>query len=75
MVSNTALINAIRSKGFRYKDRSDRMEIYKQSGTTKRILVRRHSNHDPEYAASILRQAGFNESEIAPFIVEYDCRH
>lgn len=75
MVSNNALINKIRSKGFSYKGRSDRMEIYKQRGTTKRILIRRHANHDPDYATAILRQAGFDEYEITAFIAEYNQCH
>lgn len=75
VVPNTALVNAIRSKGFSYKTRSDRMEIYKQSGTTKRIFIRRHRNHDPEYASTILRQAGFAEGEIIKFLAVYDQRN
>jgi hypothetical protein len=75
MVPNNALVNRIRAEGFTYKTRSDRMEIYKRRGSTQRIFIRRHNNHDPEYAAVILRQAGIEAGEILRFLGEYDLRH
>jgi hypothetical protein len=75
MVPHEALINAIRSKKFTFKRQADRVEIYKQRGTTLRIMVRRNVAHDPEYAAVILRQAGFEAGEILKFVNEYDCRN
>lgn len=64
MVPNDALINILRSKNYRYKGQTDRMVIYKQAGTTRRVLVRRNVSHDEGYARIILMQAGFSEDEI-----------
>lgn len=68
MVSKEALLNALRSLGFKYKTRSDRMELHKQSGTTKRVQVRRHNMHTCEYAASVLRSAGMPQADIDAFL-------
>jgi Fe-S cluster assembly iron-binding protein IscA len=46
--------------------------IYKQNGSTLRVSVRRNACHDPEYAMTVLRQAGMEAAEITKFISEYD---
>ena len=68
MISNAALTNALRSLNFTFKRQTDRVMIWKQRGTTLRVSVRRHSTHDNEYSAVVLRQAGMSEEEIAAFI-------
>jgi hypothetical protein len=72
MIPRDALINAIRSKGFTFKRHADRVEIYKQRGTTQRVMLRHNALHDPEYAKVILRQAGFTDIEINVFVSQYD---
>lgn len=58
MIPHDALINALRSLNFRFKRQADRVEVYKQSGTTRRVEVRRHDWHDETAVRTILRQAG-----------------
>lgn len=70
MVPNDALINILRSKKYRYKGQSDRMVIWKQAGSTRRVLVRRNASHDEDYARIILKQAGFTDDEIEMAISE-----
>lgn len=70
MVSNEALVNGLRSLGYSYKDRSDRMEMYKQRGSVRRVMVRRHRNHTEQYAAEVLRQAGMPPEDIEAFLKE-----
>ena len=45
MIQNDALINALRGLNFTFKQQTDRMMIYKQRGTTARVLVRRNATH------------------------------
>lgn len=75
MVSNNALINILRSKGYTFNRQADRVEIWKQKGSTKRVMIRRNTAHDPEYVGIIMRQAGFGDGEILKFLSQYDCRH
>lgn len=70
MIPHEALRAAIRSKGFRYKDQRDRVELWKQAGTTKRVELRRVDLHDARYARAVLRQAGMSAEEIDAFIAE-----
>ena len=70
MITHEALRNAIRSRGFEFKRQADRVEIFKQRGTTTRVELRRISLHDDDYAQTILRQAGFGAEEIADFMRE-----
>lgn len=48
MVPNEALINRLRAAGFSFKRQSDRVMLYIQSGTRKRVEVRRNSAHDDD---------------------------
>jgi len=68
VIPHDALINALRSLHFRFKRQADRVEIYKQSGTTCRVEVRRHDWHDETAARTILRQAGMPPADIGAFI-------
>lgn len=69
MIPHDALINALRDLGFRFKRQADRVEIYKQQGTTRRVEIRRHNWHDETAARTILRQAGMAAERINEFIV------
>lgn len=70
MIPHDALINALRSLKFRFKRQADRVEIYKQSGSTLRVEVRRHDWHDETAARQILKHAGMPQAEIDQFITE-----
>lgn len=68
MIPHDALVNALRSLKFRFKRQADRVEIYKQSGTTRRVQLRRHDLHDETAARTVLKQAGMAQSDIDAFI-------
>jgi hypothetical protein len=68
MVSNDAVTKILRKLKFRYKTTTDRMVVWKQAGSTKRVLVRRNQGHDEDYVRVLLRQAGMNPTEIESFI-------
>lgn len=68
MIQNDALINALRSLGYRFKKQTDRMMLYKRSGSSDRVMVRRNSAHSPEYARTVLKQAGMPPDQIDSFI-------
>lgn len=72
MVPNTKLINRLRQAGYSYKTRSDRVEIWKQAGSTRRVQIRRHRSHSREYAATTLRLAGLTPEQIEEFLGECD---
>ena len=63
MIPKDALINALRSLDFTFKRQADRVEIWKQRGTTRRAAVRRRDLLDDKYAETLLRQAGMPEAE------------
>jgi len=67
LVSREALVNRLRQAGFTFKRQADRVEIYKQKGTTTRVTVRRRDLLDAEHVSTVLRQAGLTEAEIATF--------
>lgn len=73
MIPHDALINAIKELKFHYKGQTDRVLLYRQRGTTKRIAIRRVGLHDEKAARSILRQAGMQLDEIERFIANYRC--
>lgn len=68
MIPHDALINALRSLNFRFKRQADRVEIYKQSGSTRRVEIRRHDWHDEITVRTILRQAGMEPAQINAFV-------
>jgi ribosome-interacting GTPase 1 len=68
MIPHDALINALRSLKFKFKRQADRVEIYKQSGSTLRVEVRRHDWHDETAVRQILRHAKMPQAEIDGFI-------
>lgn len=68
MIPKDALINVLRSLNFEFKRQADRVEIYKQRGTTRRIEIRRRDMHDEQAAKIILKQAGMDDNAIRQFI-------
>ena len=68
MVPNAALIDALRSLNYTFKRQTERVDVYKKRGDTRRSLVRKNASHTPEYARSVLRLAGMNEEEIERFL-------
>lgn len=75
MVSRDKLINAIRSKRFRFKRETERIDLYKQQGTSKRVEVRKRDNFDRRSAVYILKTAGFSDDEVRTFLTECDETH
>jgi hypothetical protein len=67
LVSREAVVNRIREAGFTFKRQADRVEIWKKRGATTRVNIARRDLLDPVYVATVLRQAGLSETEIAAF--------
>ena len=74
MIRNEALINVVRSQGYRFKKSTGRVNLYKERGGTRRIAIRRNRQHAPEYARIVLRDAGMSAPDIEEFIVQTDRR-
>ena len=68
MIPNDALVNALRSLNFTFKQQTDRVMIYKQRGTTRRVGLRRRDYHDEGAAREALKLAGMPLAEIQNFI-------
>ena len=71
MIPNDALINALRTLDFHYKGQTDRVVLYKKSGSTRRVEVRRKTMHDEIAVRILLRQAGMQSEAIERFIAQY----
>lgn len=57
-----------RSLNYSFKRQTDRIDVYKERGSTRRVLIKKSASHTPEYARSILRSAGMDEEEIERFL-------
>jgi hypothetical protein len=68
VIPNDALVNALRSLKFSFKRQADRVMIYKQRGTTRRVGVRRCDYHDEVAAREVLKLAGMAPDKIEKFI-------
>ncbi len=68
MIPNDALTNAVRSLGYKFKRQADRVNIFKKTGGTERVAIRRNVMHDEDYAVQVLRQAGMAPGDIERFI-------
>ena len=69
MVPNDALINVLRrSLNYTFKRQTERVDVYKERGGTRRAVIKKNASHTPEYARSILRSAGMDEEEIERFL-------
>lgn len=75
MIPNGALLNKLRALNFEFKRQADRLMIYKQGGTTKRVSLRRNASHDIDYAKTVLHQAGMSDDDIEVFVMEYRRLH
>jgi hypothetical protein len=68
VIPNDALINALRALKFTFKRQADRVMIYKQRGTTRRVGVGRRDYHDESAAREVLKLAGMPPADIEKFI-------
>ena len=75
MIPNDALINFLRTLDFHFKRQTDRVMLYRQRGSTKRVEVRRVSAHDETAVKILLRQAGAGAEEIERFVAQYRVKH
>jgi len=75
VIPNAALINFLRTLDFHYKGQTDRVMLYKQRGSTKRVEVRRLAAHDETAVKILLKQAGAPVDEIEQFIAQYRVQH
>ena len=71
MVPNDALISVLRRKlNYKFKRQTERVNVYKERGSTRRALIKKSAWHTPEYARSILRSAGMDEEDIEQFLAQ-----
>ena len=70
MIPRDALINKLRTLKFHFKRRTDRIELYRQSGSTCRVEVPRRDLLDETYVRIVLNHAGATMHEIDLFIAE-----
>lgn len=75
MVGNDALLNRLRALGFSFKRQTERVAIYKQKGSTRRVTVSKRNTHDPDYVRVVLRMAGMPLDQVEAFIKETDHTH
>ena len=68
MVQRSNLINALRRLGYKYKDQTKRMMLYKKEGSTERVAVPKNRLVMPEQVRSILRQAAMLHEDVERFI-------
>jgi hypothetical protein len=68
VIPNDAVTNALRKLNFTFKRQADRVMIWKQRGSTRRVSVRRRDLHDPDAVRTLLKQAGMPHDEIENFI-------
>jgi len=71
MIQRSALINAIREYGFRFKRRAQRTELYKKAGSTDRLHITRRRSIAPEDARYILLRAGMPLEDVERFLARY----
>jgi hypothetical protein len=72
VIPNDALINFVRTElDYHYKGQADRVVIYKQRGSTKRLMIRRNAMHDETAVRVLLKQAGADPAKIERFVAQY----
>lgn len=64
-IPTARLVDWVGAKGFHYKGESDRVRLYRQTGTVNRLVIKKSATVSKTYAASVLGQAGYNDEEIA----------
>lgn len=72
MIPHDAVLNALRKLNFSFKRQTDRVDLYKQKGSPRRVSLSRNAMHDPAYVRILLSQAGMPPGEIESFIRETD---
>ncbi len=75
MVQNDALLNALRSLGYSFKRQTERVAIYKQKGSTRRVSVSKRNAHDPDYCRIVLKMAGMVPGDVEAFIQSANHTH
>jgi len=71
MIQRSALINAVREYGYRFKKRAQRTEIWKKAGSTERIHITRRKSLAAEDARYILLRVGMSLSDVERFLAQY----
>ena len=64
MIRHSALVRLIRDRDYSFKGQTKRVEVYKQRGSTHRILIGRRKKHDITVARKHLKDAGYTDYEI-----------
>jgi len=72
VIPREKVVNALRTLKFSFKRQTDRVEMYKQNGTTLRVQLSKRSMLDVDYAKCLLRSAGMAPEKIEQFIRETD---
>jgi hypothetical protein len=72
VIPHDAVLNALRKLKFSFKRQTDRVDLYKQKGSPRRVSLSRNAMHDPTYIRTLLKQAGMADAEIDNFIQETD---
>ena len=75
MIQRSALINAVREYGYRFKRQAQRTEIYKKAGSTERLQITRRKSLAPEDARMILLRAGMPLEDVEQFLAQYTIRN
>ncbi len=72
MIRNSLLTNAVRSCTFRFKRATERVDIFRKTGGTKHVMIRRRKEASKDYARLVLKDAGMSHDDIEEFIAQHD---
>lgn len=75
MIPYQRLLEAIKEKGFEFRDESKRCKFFKKKGHARRIALRKFDEFSQEYSGYVLAEAGYGRDEIQEFIDRYDRIH
>lgn len=67
-VPTPQLVQRLRDAGYRFKRQADRVQIYKESGSTRRVNVPRRDFVTDNDARAILRNAGLTDGQVEKFL-------
>ena len=70
MISNKQLREAIQAKGFRFLCETVRSQTYKKKGGLDRLTVSKNAFHQEKVVKSVLRGAGYTDTEIQLFLIK-----
>ncbi len=71
MIPKRQLIPVLRAANYTYKNRTKRRELWKQKGSTQRLLVPRAKQVDPLIALDILVKTGMSRKEAEQWIADH----